>query len=597
MESPHIYINILDECCVQAQKEIAASLSLKDNCKVKEPCFARITNLPNHYSIQRTTTPGSNDLGKMISLTGTVIRMGANKMMETRRTFQCNKCNGTFEVKADLEQFNLIPKPMICQASTEVCEGKYFASVEIDSGKLIFYSIIFGSIPKSIPVVLQDDLVDTAKSGDNVTIVGVVIRRWKSLCIGVRPEISLCLVANSITVHNNHQHISGVSLEMKKFFRNHWLRYQKNPMRGRDIIVSSVCPQVYGLYVVKLSVLLVLIGGIGKNEPSGLKVRGETHLLLVGDPGTAKSQFLKYASQISPRSVLTTGIGTTSAGLTVAAVRDGAATNPKGNYDTEQSISVNVALGSPLLSRFDLVLVLLDSHNEKWDTRVSSFILDEEKRNSESAFGQIPSLNTSTPIRNGVGRTQLAESSFSPTIPRKRVNENDNFATSDLLGKSEVQPFNKNNSSNNSEIFLFVQLQQYIMWVKSQFEPKSTSGSEKILTKYYQLQRKSDIRNSSRTTIRLLESLIRISQAHARLMARDKVTVQDAIVTVMLFEASIISTSSSFLSSILNQSDDDGRSSIDILHADFPDNPDTMYKKYEKAILEKLGLSDMLANN
>jgi DNA helicase MCM9 len=82
-----------------------------------------------------------------------------------------------------------------------------------------------------------------------------------------------------------------------------------------------MCPQLYGMYIVKMAVSLMLLGGVSRQDSNGVRVRGESHLLLVGDPGTGKSQFLKYAQKIIPRSIMTTGIGSSSAGLTAAASR------------------------------------------------------------------------------------------------------------------------------------------------------------------------------------------------------------------------------------------------------------------------------------
>ena len=128
-------------------------------------------------------------------------------------------------------------------------------------------------------------------------------------------------------------------------------------MTGRNRILASLCPQIYGLFFVKLSMLLMLIGGLQRMDDSGTSIRGEVHMLIVGDPGTGalglqhqnlanmsptmsarrhgsdclltciwlagKSQFLKYAAKLSPRAVLTSGKGSSAAGLTATAVKDG----------------------------------------------------------------------------------------------------------------------------------------------------------------------------------------------------------------------------------------------------------------------------------
>lgn len=361
-------------------------------------------------------------------------------------------------------------------------------------------------------------------------------------------------------------------------FEKFWSDFKNAPLKGRNAILRGICPQVFGLFTVKLAVALTLIGGVQHVDASGAKIRGESHLLLVGDPGTGKSQFLKFAAKLSNRAVITTGLGSTSAGLTVTAVKDGGewmleagalvladgglccidefdsmrghdratiheameqqtisvakaglvttlstrtivfgATNPKGQYDPEQSLSVNTTLSGPLLSRFDIVLVLLDTRNPDWDAVVSSHILAE--------------------------------------------------------GEKEKG----NHHEDLSSIWPLTMLKRYIHYVKRKFRPVLSKEAEKVISSYYQLQRRSATQNAARTTVRMLESLIRLAQAHARLMYRNEVTQLDAITAILCVEASM--TTSAIVDSVGNA-----------LHSNFAENPDQEYTMQEKLILGKLGI-------
>ncbi|KAF9329634.1 protein phosphatase 2A regulatory subunit cdc55 [Podila minutissima] len=511
--------------------------------------------------------------------------------------------------------------------------------------------LAMGTIPRSMFVILHDDLVDYAKSGDDVTITGTVIRRWKPPMPGDRCDIELAILANHVFIYNEQRVGVGVTEEQRLMFEQFWLKYRPpishdnepaKPFTARNIILSQVCPQVYGLYIVKLAVMLVLTGGVQKVDKSGLKVRGEPHLLLVGDPGTGKSQFLKFATQLNPRSILTTGIGTSSAGLTVTAVKDGnewlleagalvladrglccidefggmrehdktaiheameqqsisiakagivcklntrcsviAATNPKGKYDPEQSVSINIALASPLLSRFDLVLVLMDTGNLNWDRKISSFILNSKMMaDQDDPHRAMSRSQRSRRKRRMLNRiqtfTEREGNGEASTGGRRRVMGDD--GSPELTDESNSDEDDVGQDPEGP--WSIGKLKAYLIWVRATFEPRLTPPAEEVLTKYYQLQRKADVRNAARTTIRLLESLIRLSQAHARLMAKDLVTVEDAVAIVSLMEATV-------------QGGVAVLGGVNPLHASFPKSAEDEYQMQETVLLRRLDLEHL----
>ncbi len=169
-----------------------------------------------------------------------------------------------------------------------------------------------GHIPRSVEVVLTDDIVDVARPGDRVSIIGVVKLLKESRRKSFSPIFDMYIEANNVIVAQKFLEEVKLGKEDEELIR----KLSRDPLIRRKII-ASIAPSIYGLWDIKESIALQLFGGIPKIAPDGTKIRGDIHILIVGDPGTAKSQLLQYVSRIAPRGLYTTGKGSSAAGLCV----------------------------------------------------------------------------------------------------------------------------------------------------------------------------------------------------------------------------------------------------------------------------------------
>uniref|UniRef100_A0A6A7G4Z0 DNA helicase MCM9 n=2 Tax=Hirondellea gigas TaxID=1518452 RepID=A0A6A7G4Z0_9CRUS len=608
----------------EEQQHQQKDLSLKSNV------HPRLVGVP---CAPETRVPRAADSGTLICFSGTVVRATVPRLLRQATTYTCDVCSHEVVVKASHDQHYQAIKPQRCSNPDIACFSRHFSApvaphphtcTTCDYQEIKLQELLGGgatavggagvggggSIPQSVWVTLHHDLVDSCKPGDDVLVCGSVVMRWKPMVRDVRPIIDVVIKANNITVRNKQEGGGVVTPEQKEEFEQHWQQHEHTPLVARDAILASVCPQMYGLFVVKLAVAVVVAGGVQRIDKAGTRVRGEAHLLLVGDPGTGKSQLLQWASSVRCRAVLTTGVGSSAAGLTVAAVRepggdwgleagalvlaDGglccidefssvreadraaiheameqqtisvakagmvcklnsrcsivAATNPKGRYDPNEPLNLNVGVSSPLLSRFDLILVLRDTNNANWDKLVSSYIL------SGGSQGNIPTGNI---------------------------------------------------GSSSSSLWSHDKMRAYFRYIR-RLQPTLSQEANLVLTRFYQLQRSLSNRDKSRTTIRLLESLVRLSQGHARLMLRSTVTFQDAVVVVLLLEAAMTTAQPLPVAPAPNlffqqpaastSPAQDSTLSASTLHAGFPLDPQQHYRRQVNELLQRLQLPNILTS-
>lgn len=470
----------------------------------------------------------SEYIGKFITVDGIVRKTDEIHPRIMTAVFECRSCMRIHEVE---QKTNIIHEPAVCQE----CGGRSFKLIQDESRYMDTQTVKLqeplenlsgGDQPRQINIILEDDMVDTLAPGDKVRVTGILktarderTKRFNNYIYGNYIE--------PLEQEFEELHIDEEDEE-------EILKLAKSP----DIyekIIDSTAPSIQGYYEVKEAIAFQLFGGTAKELEDKTRIRGDMHILIVGDPGIGKSQILKYVSKLAPRGIYTSGKGTSGVGLTAAAVRDDlggwsleagalvlgdkgnvcvdeldkmreedrsaihealeqqtisiakagimatlnsrcsvlAAANPKfGRFDRYKSVAEQIDLPSPILSRFDLIFIIEDKPNAERDHKLAGHILKIHQEN---------------------------------TVP---------YAIEPEL------------------------LRKYIAYARRNVHPTLTNEAAKVLQDFYVTMRSGAIDEDAPVpiTARQLEALVRLSEASARIRLSNKVLKEDAERAIKLQE-------------------------------------------------------------
>jgi replicative DNA helicase Mcm len=293
-----------------------------------------------------------------------------------------------------------------------------------------------------------------------------------------------------------------------------------------DKLIASFAPHVYGHEVIKEAILLLIVGSVTKKLADGSARRGDINVFLVGDPGTAKSEMLKFAAKIGPRGLYTSGRGSTAAGLTAAVIRD-------------KSGIMMLEAGAVVLA--DQGLVCIDEFDKiRPEDRSALHEVMEQQTCSVAKGGIVATLNARTSILSA------ANPMYGKYDPFKNITENVNLPIPlltrfDLIYVVRDNPEQEKDSRIASHILeihrdseraaqsaIDIDLFSKYLSYSKQIEPSLTTGAIDMIRNYYMKMRNVESEGMITVTPRQLEGLVRLSTARARLLLRDRVEVVDA---------------------------------------------------------------------
>ena len=277
----------------------------------------RVCDLPEHTDIREIR---ADHRGQLISVQGIVRKATDVRPKITQAAFECQRCGTLTRIPQQTGDFQ---EPHECQG----CERQGPFRINFDQSEFVDAQKIRvqespeglrgGETPQAIDVNIEDDITGEVTAGDHVTVTGVLKLDQQGSDREKSAMFDVYMDGVDVTIEDEQFEEMDITEQDKRkiiSLSEEETLYEK--------MVGAIAPSIYGYDQEKLAIILQLFSGVTKHLPDESRIRGDLHILLIGDPGTGKSQLLSYIQNIAPRSVYTSGKGSSSAGLTAAAVRD-----------------------------------------------------------------------------------------------------------------------------------------------------------------------------------------------------------------------------------------------------------------------------------
>jgi replicative DNA helicase Mcm len=511
----------------------------------------RVLNLPetNKLIVRKIR---ANHLGKLAAVEGLVKKRTEVRPKLQVGAFQCQKCGAVIKIE---QEEDILKEPSECNEDQGGCgrvsSFKLLTSLSsfIDSQKIEIQEnpegLRGGAQPERIGIYLQDDLVGEIAPGDRVIVNGILHSKQRRR--GTFRLTSFDKTMEAISVES--QELAFEEVEVTEEDEKEILQLSKDP-ELYEKLRQSISPTIYGLNIEKEALVLQLFGGLPKEMPDGTRIRGDIHTLLVGDPGTAKSQMLTYMSKLAPRSVYASGKASSAAGLTAAAVRDEFG---EGQWTLEAGALVLADMGVACIDEIDKMeetdRSAMHQAMEQQEISVAKAGINATLKSRcailAAANPKLGRFDEFLPIHEQINMPPALLSRFDLifSIIDKPDRATDTALASHILlahkagevseniarfkgskhSKEEQDDLMKNVMPTFDPEFL----RKYIAYAKRNIFPVMTDDALEILKNYY-VDFRAQSEESVTFTPRQLEAFVRLSEASARLRLSQEVTVDDA---------------------------------------------------------------------